>query len=191
MRRVLASPTVQILVVLVVVFVVQRIGGLVGYGAVWFALADPAARPWTLVTSVYAHRTLQHLVVNMVALGILGLALERFTTRPRFHAFVLGTGMFAGLSEVVVSGFLGGSTAVLGISGAVLALLGYVVAANPATDTMVGWLGSTPRFRWVVYGGLALLVVYATAGPGVALVAHGFGFLIGLASGRLRLLRVA
>lgn len=184
------SPTVETLAAFLVVFVVQALVGFAGSALVPFALAAPiAARPWTLVTSVYAHAGLGHLAANALALVVFGFAVERATTRARFHAFFVTTGALAGVSQVVVSGLVGQSTAVLGASGAVMALFGYVVTGNRLSRGLLARFDPGPEVRWGVYLVLAVGVVLATAGPGVALVAHGTGFLLGLVSGRLGLLR--
>lgn len=186
-----SSPTVDLLVVFGLVFAVQRIAGALGFGPGWFALATPLVRPWTLATGVYAHASLPHLVANAVALVVVGLPLERFTTRLRFHGFVLATGAFAGVGELVVAGLLGRSAAVLGASGAVLALYGYVLGGNPLTGGLLGRVDLGRRAELAVLAGVALAVVVLTAGPGVAIVAHVVGALLGWVAGRAHLLRPA
>lgn len=183
------SPTVDLLVLFGVVFVCQRLGGLVGLGTPWFALAIPAARPWTLVTAVYAHASLAHLLANAVALAVVGLALERTTTRVRFHAFVLVTGTLAGLAELLVGALTGTPVAVLGASGAILALYGYVLAGNPITGGVLAAVNLGRRAKAVLVAVAALAVTVLTAGPGVALVAHFTGFGMGVVAGRVGMLR--
>ena len=185
------SPTIDLLVVFGVVYLFQQLGGIFGLGTAWFALAAPVARPWTLVTNVYAHASLGHLLANAIALGIVGIALERFTTRARFHGFVLLTGMVAALMQLLVGMFVGTPVAVLGASGAILALYGYVLAGNPITGGLLGLVELSRRAKVALIVGIALVMTVVTAGPGVALVAHFTGFSLGLIAGRLRVLRVA
>jgi membrane associated rhomboid family serine protease len=185
------SPTVDLLVLFGSVFLLQQLGGLLGVGPAWFALAAPLAHPWTLVTSVYAHASLTHLVANAIALVVVGLPLERFTTRARFHAFVFVTGALAGLAELAVGGLFGGSVAVLGASGAILALYGYVLAGNPLAGGLLGRIDLGRRAKLLLVTGVALLVTIVTAGTGVALVAHFTGVVLGVIAGRRRLLNVS
>lgn len=187
-----ASPTTDLLAVFAMVFVAQQLGGIVGLGVAWFALALPlAAAPWTIVTSVYAHASVEHLLANAIGLAIIGFALERFTSRVRFHAFVLVTGVVAGLAELVVGSLIGGASAVLGASGAILGLYGYALAGNPLAGGLLARLELERRAKLillvVVAGGLTLL----TARSGVALVAHATGLAIGLVAGSRHLLRVS
>lgn len=183
------SPTLDLLLVFGVVYLFQEVGGLFGFGTAWFALAAPLERPWTLITNVYAHATIGHLLTNAIALGVVGIALERFTTRVRFHSFVLGTGAIAATTELLVSALLGTPVAVLGASGAILALYGYVLAGNPVTGGLLSLVDLGRRAKIALMAGIALVTTVLTAGPGVALVAHFTGFTLGLGAGRLRLLR--
>lgn len=78
--------------------------------------------------------------------------------------------------------------AALGASGAVLAGVGYVLAANQVAD------GIRSRAAVGRRGSVALLLVGAiavrlpTAGPGVAVAAHVAGFVMGAVAGRVRAL---
>lgn len=185
-----ASPTADLLAVFVAVFALQQVGGLIGLGIAWFALALPVTvAPWTLVTSVYAHASIGHLVANALGLAIVGFALERFTTRARFHAFVLVTGMVAGLAELAVAALLGQAAAVIGASGAILALYGYVLAGNPLAGGLLARLDPGRRGKLLLLAGAAVLLTLFTARSGVALVAHAAGFVLGLVSGRWHVLR--
>ena len=186
-----SSPTVETVAAVLLVFLVQTVATAVGFGIELFALAAPLdVRPWTLVTSVYAHGNLTHLAMNAVALLVFGLLIERVTTRLRFHAFIIGTGAVAGSAEVLVGATVGSSPLVLGISGAVFALMGYLVAGNPVTDAVVGWLKLDRRLQFLLILLLAGGLTYVTGGENVALVAHFTGFVLGLMAGRLRLLHV-
>lgn len=179
------SPTVETLAAFGVVYAGQLLGGVVGLGPLWFALAAPlSVRPWTLATSVYAHAGPGHLLTNAVALVLVGLVVERATSRARFHAFFLAAGALSGVVQVTVGGLLGRPRAVLGASGAVLALLGYLLAGNRLTAAVLDRLGSRPRLKLAALVVVAGLLTLGTASPGVALVAHFTGLALGLAAGR-------
>lgn len=198
------SPTLDTLVVFAVVFAFQQlvvgVFGLLGAArpvyAFLFVLDSPVSQPWTFVTSVYAHDGIGHLLSNAVALVLVGFILERSTTRLRFHLFFVLTGAIAGLSQVLASGFFaalgfGRPVGVLGASGAVFALYGYVLGGNRLTD---GLLRNLDVPAWAEYGVflvVALVVTVATGAPGVALFAHFVGFLVGVAAGRANLLAVS
>jgi len=183
-------PTVQTVLACLAVFVAQSALGAFGLGLSTFALALPLeVRPWTLVTATYAHAGVAHLLANVVALLVVGLVVERGTTAARFHAFFVVTGAVAGVAELLVAALLGRVAAVVGASGAVFALLGYALSGN----RLVGTVGRRVRLDRSLTLGLfvavAALLTVVTAGPGLALVAHFTGLLLGLLAGRRRLLR--
>ncbi len=183
------SPTLTLVGVIVVVFLVQRAVAILQVPLA-FALSAPVGhQPWTVVTSVYAHVSVSHLVGNVVVLLLVGLYLERQTSRLRFHAFFLATGALAGLTEVWVSDLVGPSVAVLGASGGIAGLVGYLLAGNRMSDTVLDRTPLSPRAQLVVFVVVAGAVTVVTAGRGVALVAHFTGLLLGLLAGRAHLLR--
>ena len=188
------SPTLETLAAFAVVFAVQSLFHLVAprLAVGMFALAPPVSvRPWTLLVSVYAHAGIGHLVSNAIVLVLVGFAVERVTTKWRFHAFFATVGMAAGLTQVVVSGIVGPGTAVLGASGAVFGLLGYLLAGNAVTGAVLRKLPLSGRARVALLLAVAVGLTLLTAGPGVALVAHFTGFVLGALSGRVHLLRTS
>lgn len=154
-----------------------------------FALSTPLAfAPWTVVTSVYAHGSLGHLLANALGLLIVGPLVERRTTAARFHAFVVTTGALAGIAQVTLGTLIGPPVAVLGLSGAVFALGGYLLAGNVVSARLFDRLRLSPRRQLLLFGVVAVLLTATTAAPGVALIAHAVGAFCGLAAGRVRLL---
>lgn len=186
MGRLAGSPTVQTLAVMAVVFVVQQVTALVGIMGFFFVLGPTfPLRPWSLVTSVYAHGGLVHLLSNALMLALVGLMVEQFTSRLRYHVFFVTTGMLSGLAQVTITG-----NPVLGASGAIFAFLGYLVAGNPVSSSVLDSLRLSRRAQIAIFAVLAIIVTLLTGAPGVALVAHFTGFLLGLLAGRAGILRV-
>jgi len=201
MRRPTESQTLLLLVVLAVVFLVQSVlGEVLGRPAAvsLFALSAPVTeRPWTILTSVYSHWDVQHLLANAVGLLVAGVLVERHTTARKFQAYVLLTGIAAALSEVLVAITLGPTlpwitqnVAVMGISGSVMALIGYLLASNTVTTAVVGRVSLSPRAQLLIVVVVAAVITYVTAGPRVAMIAHFVGLVLGLIAGHQRLLRV-
>ena len=190
MGRLAGSPTVQTLAIMAVVFVVNeatKLLGLLGLSQFLFVLGPTfPLRPWSLMTSVYAHAGPAHLVGNAIMLVLVGLIVERSTTWFRYHVFFVTTGVLAGLAQVLL---LPGSR-VLGASGAIFALLGYVVTGNPVSGSVLDVLRLSRRVQIALFAVLAVVVTVLTGAPGVALVAHFTGFLLGLLAGRMGLLAV-
>ena len=195
MRVLRRSPTAVTLALILAVFGCQQVAGLVGVRGL-FALSNPLlARPWTVVTSVYAHASVPHLAGNALALALGGLVVERLTTNGRFHAFFVGVGALAGATQVVVVGLVGplvpgvpAGVSVLGASGAVLGLYGYLLGANRLTERLVAGVELAPRIQLALGVVVAAAITLLTANPGAALVAHFTGLLLGLLAGRAHLL---
>ena len=184
------SPTVDTLGVILVVFLLQLLLSVVSLGGL-FVLAPPlSASPVTILTSIYAHASVGHLVANAVVLLVAGLAVEHRTTWLRFHLFFLAVGALAGIAQVVVSGLLGPASGVLGASGAVFGLVGYLLAGNTVTTTLRQRLRLSPRVQVVIYVVAAVAVTVLTGRPGVALVAHFTGLFVGLVAGAAGVLDV-
>lgn len=188
--RLADRPTLQTIALLVVVFLVQQALGLFGRleGVLFVLSSQVGVRPWTIVTSVYAHANLSHLLANVFSLAFVGPLVARRTTAERFHIFFLTAGGVAGLGEVFIGGFLGPPRGVLGASGAVLALLGYVLAGNVVSTRLLDRLTLSPRAQLVLFAVVVVTLTLATSGPGSAVVGHAVGLAIGLVAGRLGLL---
>lgn len=184
-----AGPTAHVAIICLVVFGFSQAGRFIGIGPNWLSLGpDYMDRPWTLLTNVYAHASSAHLFGNMAAFALIGLILERFTTTTRFHLFFLLSGLFAGLAQVISGLFVPGSYLTLGASGAIFALYGYALTANPPVKAFLDWLKMGPLITAGLFVLIAFGATYYTAAPGVALVGHFTGFVIGLTSGRFELL---
>jgi membrane associated rhomboid family serine protease len=190
MVRLAGRPTLQTLLVMAVVFALQATGSLVGLGTVAFALSLPLdVRPWTLVSATYSHAGVGHLLANAVALVLVGPLVGRRTTPLRFHAFFLTVGALAGVAELLAAAAVGAGVAVVGASGAVFGLVGYALAGNRLARPLFDRLGLGRTATLVVFAGLAVVLTLTTAAPGLALVAHFSGLLLGLLAGRVGLLR--
>lgn len=184
------SATVQTLVAIFAVYLLQVLGRFAGLDAAWFALSLPLdVRPWTLVLATYAHSGPVHLAANAIGLLLVGPLVERGSSRLRFHTFFAGAGALSGTAQVVVSDLTGPSTAVLGASGAVFALLGYALVGNRVAGVAFDRLEVDRSLVLGLFVAVAAVLTAATAAPGIALVAHFTGLLGGLLAGRRRLLR--
>lgn len=192
-----ATAVFELTVLFFVVYVLQVVSAFANLVGTLFVLQPPLQdNPWTIVTSVFAHADLGHLVSNAVALLIIGLPVAAFTTRARFHGFFVAAGALSGVAQIVLSdvftvfpvvGFTA-SPGVVGASGGVFALLGYLLAGNRAATRLGSAIDVPEWLTYAVFLLLAGVVTLATATPGAALIAHFTGLIVGLAAGRLHLL---
>ncbi|ELZ79613.1 hypothetical protein C455_08512 [Haloferax larsenii JCM 13917] len=185
------NPVVQTLVLMVSVSLATWVSVVAGFGRDLFVLTAPlSAHPWTLVTSVYAHIGPAHLFGNAVVLVVAGGLVAMSTSWGRFHLYFVVTGGIAGAVQVLALSLFGLPIGVLGASGAVFALVGYVLTSNILTKGIVDRL-RVPRWAiGVVLVVVALVLTLQYSAPGSALVAHFTGVTIGLVAGRFRLLHV-
>ncbi len=185
MARASGGAVFELLAVFVLVYALQLVTAFAGLVGSLFVLSAPVSEhPWTIVTSIYAHNGLGHLVSNAVALLIFGWPVARATTRVRFHLFVIVSGSLAGLTQIFVTDVAG----VLGASGAVFALLGYLLAGNRLSSSLARLVKIPTWLTLVVFVSIAAVVTLATASPGVALIAHFVGLVVGLLAGRVGVL---
>jgi membrane associated rhomboid family serine protease len=191
--RLAGRPTLQTLVALAAVFALQSALVFVGAGSEWLFLLGPdvVRRPWTLVTHVYAHAGPGHLLSNALGLGIVGTLVSRRTSPLRFHAFFLLAGALSGLAEVTLGTAVGPPTAVVGASGAIFALVGYLLAGNAVSSALLDRVAPSPRAQAALFLGVAVLLTLATASPRAALFGHASGLIVGLVAGRASLLAPA
>ncbi|MGA2972298.1 MAG: rhomboid family intramembrane serine protease [Candidatus Bathyarchaeia archaeon] len=136
-------------------------------------------RVWTLVTAIFVHASLLHLLGNMVFLYVFGNTLESVTNSSRnmLAAFFLGGILSFPLS---LPFFPPGSTFV-GASAAIFTLTAVVMLMKPLRWS---WLLLMPvglvAILYFLYNGLA---VYYQQQSDVAYVSHVIGFSLGLPLG--------
>lgn len=130
------------------------------------------AEPWRLLSSAFLHYGLFHLVMNMLALLVLGVDLERYLGRARFVAVYLVSALFGGAAVTL---FADPFSATVGASGGVFGLLGAAVVILRANGGDLRPLISVLVLNLVI----SLL-------PGISLLGH-LGGLVGgmLAAGLL------
>jgi membrane associated rhomboid family serine protease len=143
---------------------------------------------FTLLTSMFMHGSVMHLLGNMLYLWIFGDNVEDRMGHGRYLAYYLACGLIASLAHVLTS--LGGPAAEvpsLGASGAISGIQGGYLLLFPHkwVRVIVGrFLTEVPAFVAIGLWFLFQIVSSLAAGPsggGVAYAAHIGGFLAGLA----------
>lgn len=124
---------------------------------------------WRVVTSGFLHIGPIHLLFNMMALWVLGRDLESVLGRGRLLA-VYFIGMLGGAAAVLV--FYAPNQAVAGASGAVFGLMGGLAVVLKRLKVPAGQ----------VIGLIAVNVVISVVIPGVSLIGHLGGLVLGAAA---------
>lgn len=144
-------------------------------------------RPWTLLTSIFAHAGIFHLLLNGMVLFFFGPAVERRIGSRALLGLFLGTGILAGVAQVVVAQAAGSAAPVLGASGAILAVLGVMTILEPDATVLLFFV--IPMPLWMVTAGFAVIdfvtMLSTGFGGGIANLAHLVGLGLGLAAAKL------
>ena len=138
-------------------------------GGAWRdGIAD--GRWWTLLSANLLHANPIHLVLNLVALAILGVLLEREVGWLRFGVVCVVSGVAAmGLAVLIQPG-----SVTVGISGVVFAISAWAVMRDTHRTRTLGV---------VAWATLPIGLIYTFLTPGISIGAHVGGLLAGLAFG--------
>jgi membrane associated rhomboid family serine protease len=146
---------------------------------------------FTLITSMFMHGGLMHLLGNMLFLWIFGDNVEDDLGHGRYAAFYLVTGLLASLAHVVSTFVLGDNPYIpsLGASGAISAVMGAYLVLHPQRRVRVLVMRAITEVPAYVAVGLWFVFQLISAfgvigqGPqstgGVAFMAHIGGFIAG------------
>jgi membrane associated rhomboid family serine protease len=147
---------------------------------------------YTLLTSIFLHGSLMHLLGNMLYLWIFADNIEATVGSLKFVFFYLLGGIMAGLIQVVVDPY--STIPCVGASGAIAAVMGAYIVMFPRSQVRMTlfFLMSFNISAWVFLGfwfiqqlSSGIGVLSATDAGGVAWWAHIGGFLFGLIAGTL------
>ena len=132
--------------------------------------------PWTIITSMFVHASLWHLIGNMFTLFFFGSYLLRLVGEAKFLLVyfvggILGNVFFILLGHPYATGF--------GASGAVFALGGALTVMRPKLKVFIFPL-PVPIDLWMAVIGGFLLISFL---PGIAWQAHLGGIILGLIAG--------
>jgi membrane associated rhomboid family serine protease len=178
----------------VAIFVLSYLAGGTGLGSFFRLLAlTPAAvvghlAVYQLVTYLFLHGGIWHLLVNMFTLWMFGSTLERDWGTRAFLKYYFLCGIGAGICDVVVSALIGNwGTSTIGASGAIYGLLLAFGVMYPDQIILFSFLFPIKaKYFVMIYGAIALLGAL-NVNSGVSEVAHLGGMLFGLAYLKLRL----
>ncbi|MFQ5985750.1 MAG: rhomboid family intramembrane serine protease [Thermoplasmata archaeon] len=142
-------------------------------------------RLWTLITSMFLHASVLHVIFNILFLYLLGLPLEDRIGGRAFAIVYLSTGFAASLVFALVE--WGNPVAALGASGAIMGIAGAFLALYPRDRIFfILVFLILPRVRVYLAVGVVLLgealLLFLQVQDGVAHAAHmggiGFGILL-------------
>ena len=181
------TPAVKWLVIAnVVAFLVSRLvpvvaldGGLIPRQVVHqFAV-------WQLVTYMFLHAGVSHILFNLLSLWMFGVELERTWGSRFFTRYYFICGIGAGVSQIIAGLLPFGPLSVLydsqtiGASGAIYGVLLAYALLFPNRPILIYFIFPVPaRILVAIMGGISLLSAME-GGGGVAHVAHLGGLVVG------------
>jgi membrane associated rhomboid family serine protease len=146
----------------------------------------------TLLTSMFMHGSLMHLLGNMLFLWIFGDNVEDDLSHARYFAFYIATGVMASLAHVVTTFGLGDNPFIpsLGASGAISGVMGGYLVLHPHRRVRVimfrmltdvpGYVAVGLWFLFQLISAFGVIGQGPEAGGGVAFMAHIGGFIAGV-----------
>jgi rhomboid protease GluP len=137
------------------------------------AVAWDAGRWWTLITAIYLHGGILHIVFNLLWIRQLGPAVETLYGRARLAVIFT----VAGATGFLVSDWAG-VPFTIGASGSIFGLLGAMVAYGRQRGGAFGSMVLRQYGQWAL-----VLFVFGFFMAGVNNLAHAGGFAGGLATG--------
>lgn len=138
-------------------------------------------RPWTLITSIFAHGSFSHLFLNGIVLFFLGPVLEMRIGRKKFVYLFLGAGITAGMAQLFA---ISPEVVILGASGAIFGVLGTLTVLSPRLPILLFFF--IPMELWMVtlgYGLLEAILAFSGDFGSIGHMAHLTGLVVGLAYG--------
>ena len=162
------------------------------YGAIPIEIAVYHVHFQTLITSIFLHGGLMHLVGNMVFLWVFADNIEATIGNFRFFIFYMVGGIIAGLTQIFISPY--SEVPCVGASGAIAAVLGAYLVMFPRSQIKMLvffiWTYRIPALLflgfWIIQqllSGFGSLSELAGESGGVAFWAHIGGFVFGFIMG--------
>lgn len=137
-------------------------------------LAYNVAQPWRFLTAVFLHGSILHIGFNMWVLMDIGPVVEEMYGSARYFFIFVVTG----IGGYVLSSFIGKFS--IGASGALLGLIGLLLAMSMGRKTAGMQMLRGQMIRWLIY-----ILVFGLLMRGIDNWAHAGGLIAGFVLGKL------
>ncbi|MGD9116432.1 MAG: rhomboid family intramembrane serine protease [Dehalococcoidia bacterium] len=134
-------------------------------------------RPWTLVTCMFIHANLWHIIANMITLYFFGSYLNRLLGTWKFLAVYFAGGMLGSIVFLLLPPDI--PALAVGASGAIFALGGVLAVMRPKLRVIIFPIPA-PLPLWIAIIGIFAIFSFL---PNVAWQAHAGGLALGLVLG--------
>lgn len=129
---------------------------------------------WRLLTPMFLHGSIMHLLFNMFSLFIFGPELEKIAGKARFLTIYMLSGIFANIATFFLQE---PSYASVGASGAVFGILGAFGALVYYTKHIL------PQLRQIIVPIIVISIVMTFLQPNINATAHIAGLVVGFLIG--------
>ena len=146
---------------------------------IFFLGLQPASfllRPWTIVTNLFIHAGLWHIITNMLTLYFFGTYLSRLVGENKFLVVYFGGGILGNILFILLAPPF---SVAVGASGSVFALGGVLAVMRPKLPVFVFPIPVPIPLCLAVIGGFLILSFL----PYIAWQAHLGGLVLGLIAG--------
>jgi membrane associated rhomboid family serine protease len=184
-NSILASPTIVIIILCTLSFFLEMIPNI-GYFYVSAFQFDPnflVTRPWTLVTYMFLHTSLLHLLFNMLVLYFFGTALETRAGNRQLLAIFFTSGILSAIGYTFLSGpiFSISPGPMIGASGAIYGVFAALTMLEPDIRVYVYFIPMKLKHALVLFALFDFLM--AGSSDMIAHTAHLSGLFVGLYMG--------
>ncbi len=132
--------------------------------------------PWTIVTNLFIHADMWHIIANMLTLYFYGTYLAQLIGESKFLIVYFGGGILGNILFILLAPSL---LTVIGASGAIFALGGTLAVMRPELRVFIFPI-PVPVYLWIaVIGGFFILSFFQN----VAWQVHLGGLIFGLIAG--------
>ena len=170
------SPIWVLIAVNLLLFIATAINRGAAFELLGLQPASLLARPWTIVTNLFIHSGLWHIIANMLTLYFFGTYLSRLIGESRFLIVYFGGGILGNILFVLLAPPL---SIAVGASGAIFALGGVLAVMRPKLTVFIFPI-PVPIPLWAaVIGGFVIISFL----PNIAWQAHLGGLVLGLIAG--------
>jgi membrane associated rhomboid family serine protease len=152
-------------------------------------LTEFSHKPWGLITSIFAHFDLWHLLSNMLFLYFAGKFFEQIWSRKQLLiTYILG-GIFGGIAEIAVQSIFysteNNGALVIGASGSIMAIFVAVAFHSPQTQLLLFGKISIPLYILAI-----LFIILDIIGIGTKDTTAHFAHLGGAIFGTLSIVKM-
>ncbi|WP_292371581.1 rhomboid family intramembrane serine protease [Methanosarcina sp. UBA411] len=179
------SPSMAIIALCTLSFFLEMVPGI-GYIYIDAFQFDPnylVTRPWTLVTYIFLHTGLLHLLFNMLVLYFFGTALEKRVGNRQLLAIFFTAGILSAIGYTFLSRpvFNISPVPMVGASGAIYGVFAALTMLEPDIRVYVYFVPMKLKYALVLFALLDFLMVNSS--DMIAHTAHLSGLFVGLYMG--------